>query len=147
MKNTRAYQFIVEGTPVPKARPRVVNIKGRSVAFMPKPYMKYRQRVADVARLTIPEPMECVMLSVIAYLSLNKSDGKISRRKPDLEGIFGSIADALEGIAYEKDWSVFTIGECNYRFIPAGEPESVLVYIEERDINDYILNIGEINDR
>lgn len=134
----KQYMFTVSGRPVSKARPRVVNHGGKSIAFMPKEYVKYKQHVANVARVVIPEPMRCCKMGITACLNLNKSDNQPSGRKPDLEGIFGAIADGIEGIAYCKDWSVFGFMDSDYYFEPYGSPECVVVWIQECAIEDFI---------
>lgn len=135
------YKFKIPGHPRSKPRPSITVRNGIGVAYYPKWYKEYQAHVKAYSEYVITEPMHCVKMSIRVHLHLNKSNGQIPLNKGDMEGYFGAIADALEGIAYEKDWSIFTIGESDYRFIPHDQEEFVEVTIEEVNWQDYVQSL------
>lgn len=108
-------EFVVDGEPQGKARPRVVG--GR--AFTPDKTVSYEQRVATAFRQAYPgwEPWEKgipLRMDIIAFYKIPKSAslkaqtrmkmGEIRpTKKPDIDNICKIIADACNGLVYHDD--------------------------------------------
>jgi len=112
--------FIVEGEVVGKGRPRFTNRNGYVTAYTPKKTLDYEKKVREAyleeyqpLRWVDKEPLEMI---VNAYFEIPKSASKKARenmllneyptKKPDFDNILKSIADALNGMAYEDDCQI-----------------------------------------
>lgn len=119
-------QFAVPGVPVPKQRPKFAR-RGRYVhAYTPQKTVDYEKLVADHARLAMAgvDPLVGpvgVRLSI--YLPIPKSwtkvrlksylEGKVlPRGKVDVDNVFKSVADAMNGIVYVDDAQVTDLSSC-----------------------------------
>lgn len=116
-------QFVVDGTAVPKQRPR---ISGK-VAYTPKKTRDYEERVRKAFRSSYCGFMPAyfkdsavkVCIEVIQQIPKSWSNSKHLRaergeivptsRNGDLDNIAKSILDALNGLAYEDDCQVTTL--------------------------------------
>ena len=106
--------FILDGKPIPKARPRVTH-SGR--AFTPKATRDYELSIAEVGRQAMSgrSPVsEPVTLSVKAFFPIPTSwtkprqamalDGTLAHTvRPDGSNILKSVEDGLNGIVYQDD--------------------------------------------
>ena len=110
--------FIVEGTPVPKARPRFSGF--RKVAYTPERTVAYEQHVAwkATAAMRGRKPTELpVHIDVRIFFPIPKSARKAEKeaarqetlwhcKKCDSDNIFKSIADGIIGIVFVDDSQV-----------------------------------------
>lgn len=114
-------QFVVEGEPVPKSRPRFAN--GR--AYTPKRTKDYEQKVREAYTGDMyPAGIPLKML-ITAYLAIPKSatvkvsDGMRKGhlrpvKRPDADNIAKSITDALNGVAYADDKQIVRLTVAKY---------------------------------
>jgi Holliday junction resolvase RusA-like endonuclease len=110
--------FVVEGQPVPQPRPRTVNVRGRSMSFVPRghPIHAYRQAVAIMARAAglreHPGQVEVAMLFVVARPPSHWTKTGLAKSaprwlgKPDGDNLQKGVLDALIGVAYADDSQV-----------------------------------------
>lgn len=116
-------EFTVEGTAVPKQRPR---ISGRQ-AYTPKRTKDYEGRVLNAFRSSYRGPYPAfgsdvpVRICITVHQAIPKSWSKKKRlqaeigaitplsRNGDVDNIAKSILDALNGFAYEDDCQVTTL--------------------------------------
>lgn len=109
-------EFIVHGKPVPKARPRVV----RGHTYTPKPTADYEKLVRQ-AFVEQKQSMEFGLLKIhiIFFMPIPKSWSNDKKQRaadgilrpdtrPDLDNLYKSITDALNGLAYEDDSQIVT---------------------------------------
>lgn len=108
--------FTVPGVPVPKARARVVNIKGRSVSFTPKKTKDYELVLASIAGLAMRgRPLLTGPLVVNATFILpipaswtkkKKESARLQRlrptTRPDLDNLL-KVIDGLEMVVFKND--------------------------------------------
>ena len=110
--------FSVKGKPVGKARPRVVTVNGRAMAYTP-------QATADYEALVQAEYLrQCggayfhrhvpLTVRIVAHMPIPKSINKAQRekmlrgavpctKKPDWDNIGKIVCDALNGVAWNDD--------------------------------------------
>lgn len=115
--------FIVEGEVVGKSRPRFTNRNGYVTAYTPKKTLDYEKKVREAylneyqpLRWVDKEPLEMI---VNAYFEIPKSASKKAKenmllneyptKKPDLDNCAKSVADALNGMAYEDDSQIVSL--------------------------------------
>lgn len=108
------HEFVVEGDPVGKGRPRFTKT-GR--AYTPKRTKEYEARVRQ-AYIDSCGPYfgdEEVSIIIAAYFEMPKSwpkkkrralEGKYCTKKPDTDNLIKGVLDALLGAAYEDDKQV-----------------------------------------
>lgn len=114
--------FTVPGEPVGKARPRVVRNFGRVQTFTPHKTADYEQHVrqAYIAAGGKHFGKQPIVMAFTFYFRVPKSDTKKTRQEklegkilpmkpPDLDNTIKSIADALNGIAYDDDSQIVVI--------------------------------------
>lgn len=135
--------FTVPGSPVGKARPRVVRTKaGRSMSFTPDKTVAYeelvRLRFAESLQGQPFQPLEgALRIKIFAGYPVPKSTSKKRRaamlegtelptKKPDWDNIGKIICDALNGVAYKDDAQI-TKSEFDKRYIDG--PGQVEVWI------------------
>jgi len=101
--------FTVEGSPVPKARPRTVRKGGRTWSYTPRKVQEWEERVREEAAKHFPQPLEGpVALSLVFYLRRPKSrrkDNYVSTA-PDLDNLEKALIDGLNGAAFHDDRQV-----------------------------------------
>jgi Holliday junction resolvase RusA-like endonuclease len=109
--------FFVPGTPVPKARARVVRQKGFTRSYTPAPTAKYEQSVRFAAFLAYGEKPFFegpVRLLLELQLEVPKSWSKkkqaqalagaiMPTKKPDTSNVLKSIEDAMNMLVYKDD--------------------------------------------
>ncbi len=110
--------FVVPGTPVAKARPRVVRRAGKVMTHTPKNTVDFENRVRFAARDAGARPLEGpVSIEIEARWPLPRSRyrkrGPVPvewrTKAPDLDNVVKSVTDALNGIAYADDSQVAEI--------------------------------------
>lgn len=114
--------FTVPGEPVGKARPRVVRNFGRVQTFTPHKTAEYEQHVRQAYLAAGGEHFgkQPIVMTFTFYFGVPKSDTKKLRQEklegkilpmkpPDLDNTIKSIADALNGIAYDDDSQIVVI--------------------------------------
>lgn len=87
--------FIVEGQPVPKARPRVTS----HGVYTPKKTADWEQLVGWRYKEAGGELLD-------GPVSLKMTFYRETRIRCDLDNVVKACADGLNGIAYEDDWQV-----------------------------------------
>lgn len=130
------FQCTVLGTPIPKARARTVRNKytGKVMSFTPDKTVNYentiRQQAFDeyageLVRADVP-----LILSCDFYLERPKSAPKKRTqpvKHPDGDNLLKSVADALQGIVYERDQQIIRFeGQKHY-----GLPERTEILVKE----------------
>lgn len=133
-------EFIVEGPPVGKARPRVT----RKGTFTPAKTKNYEEAVRFIYQTQCNSYMfeGPIGVRIVAFYEIPKSYSKKKRddcinrkiypeKKPDIDNIIKIITDSLNDIAYKDDKQViYTSGLKLY------SPETPLVKVE-------LFSIGE----
>ena len=130
----------IHGEPTGKARPRVFNRGGKSMAITPEKTVMYENLIkicyADQAGHFFGEmPLN---MHVTAYYSIPKSASKKKAtmmqsgeirptKKPDLDNVIKCVADSLNGVAYKDDSQIVTIRTDKFY----GEMPSVVVEITD----------------
>ncbi len=152
-KQLATYRFVIPGHPRPKVAPLSAfapsvkkfpfTVESRQHAqslirvYSPPEYQQYLKLVKSIAKRYIPQPMHCCRMSILYYMRVNKGNGLPAGDKQDISNTYGAISDGLEGVAFRKDWSIFTLGESDYKLIRYDEEERVEVMLEERKVEDY----------
>jgi len=89
----RIFELTVEGNPIPKGRPRVVD----GHAYTPQATRDYEALVRDAAALKwAQEPMK-------GPLSIQVTFYRADRRRVDYDNLAKTVTDALQGIVYCDD--------------------------------------------
>lgn len=114
--------FTIPGEPVGKARPRVVRNFGRVQTFTPRKTAEYEARVKAAYLAAGGENFadQPIVMTFTFFFGIAKSDTKKRRqdklegrilpvKPPDLDNAIKSIADALNGIAYDDDSQIVVI--------------------------------------
>ena len=123
MGKMKAYQFIVEGQPKGKGRPRFTTSGGYPRTYTPLETRRYEERIRECFFEQVKEPIEkdkIDTLQIIAFYQVPASeskkrkqlmiDGKLSPTvKPDLDNVIKVVLDALNGIAYNDDKQLLNI--------------------------------------
>lgn len=114
-------EFVVEGEPQGKARPRFSRKSG--TVYTPAKTAKYekeiRQAFLDAGGKMIPEGSYAIVI-MNAYFEIPKSYAKGKRlacerninrpdKKPDIDNVLKVVLDALNKVAYEDDKQVIGI--------------------------------------
>lgn len=132
------FSITVPGKPVGKQRPRMTKT---GHVYTPKQTTDYEARVREIWEChygTNSETMGPVVLIVELYLAIPKRYNKAERqaaesgilapmKTPDLDNVVKTIADALNGVAYEDDRQIVGI-DASKKW---GEEDSVYVEIKE----------------
>ena len=114
-------EFIVEGEPQGKARPRFSRKSG--TVYTPAKTAKYEKEIRDsflaAGGKLIPEG-SYVLVTIDAYFEIPKSYTKRKRlacerninrpdKKPDIDNVLKVVLDALNGVAYVDDKQVIGV--------------------------------------
>lgn len=92
------YAFTLDGNPIPKARPRVVN----GHAYTPRETRQAEQDIRTAAKLSgVRRLSGDIKLSVAFYRS--------SAHACDVDNLAKLVQDALNGIAYEDDRQIICL--------------------------------------
>jgi Holliday junction resolvase RusA-like endonuclease len=114
--------FRVDGTPVPKGRPRFAKRGKFTTAYTPKTTLQYEDLIADGAKRAMgaSEPLE-VALEVFFYFSMPIPKSYSKKRteaclsglerpmKKDLDNLIKSVSDGMNKIIYKDDGQIVTI--------------------------------------
>lgn len=110
-----AFSFVIPGTPVAKARPRVTTVNGFARAYTPTKTTNYESLVAISAQSAgCPMFDGAVCVEVLAYWPCPESrkTKRVPRpeewktTKPDVDNIAKGICDGLNGVAWADDKQV-----------------------------------------
>lgn len=112
------YELTIPGEPVAKGRPRV----GRHGTYTPEKTKNYETLVKELFFIEHKQLMleGHLQLEIKAYFGIPKSSTKKVREKmiggslrptkrPDIDNVVKSIADALNGVAYADDSQIVTL--------------------------------------
>ena len=115
--------FMVEGTPVPKGRPRFAR-RGKFVStYSPKTTVDYETKVAEAARLAMggSEPLETpvgayiyITLPIPASYSKKRIQACLSgeerpTKKSDIDNFCKTVFDGMNGIVFLDDSQVVSL--------------------------------------
>jgi Holliday junction resolvase RusA-like endonuclease len=114
--------FRVDGTPVPKGRPRFARRGKFTAAYTPKSTLQYEDLIADGAKRAMgaSEPLETA-LEVFFYFSMPIPKSYSKKRteaclsglerpmKKDLDNLIKSVSDGMNKIAYKDDGQIVNI--------------------------------------
>ena len=115
--------FMVEGTPVPKGRPRFAR-RGKFVStYSPKTTVDYETKVAEAAQLAMgsSEPLETpvgayiyITLPIPASYSKKRTQACLSgnerpTKKSDIDNFCKAIFDGMNGIVFLDDSQVVSL--------------------------------------
>ena len=115
--------FMVEGTPIPKGRPRFAR-RGKFVStYSPKTTVDYESKVSDSAKLAMgaSEPLETpvgayiyITLPVPASYSKKRTQACLSgqerpTKKSDIDNYCKAIFDGMNGIVFADDSQVVSL--------------------------------------
>lgn len=130
--NDRAELF-VQGTPIPKARPRVTNRRtkqGFAITYTPKPTVEWERLIA------VEYQRQCRGIFFAKEIPLKfyteivcRGTGPISSIRGDWENFAKSCADALNGVAWHDDAQIVD-GRAVKRRACKGERTGVYILIE-----------------
>ena len=105
-------EFTVPGEPVPAARPRVVKIHGKTIAYTPEKSAKWKENVAIFAKKAMTgKPKLKGPLSVTIRFDMpipkswtikkkNQAINQPHTAKPDIDNLAKNALDALNGIVF-----------------------------------------------
>lgn len=121
-------EFIVNGEPMAKQRPRVTTFNGYARAYTPKDTLNYENKVLmcykdklkelEIDNTKVLFPNEMLFVTIVAYFGLTKGDygkkglNKSGREKmeylycpthKDADNIAKVVLDAINGICYKDD--------------------------------------------
>ena len=118
----RRLMFEIPGEPVAKARPRVVNLRGYSVAYTPEKTKSFENlvKMMYVNKYKDTKLEGPLSLTIHAFFSIPKSTSKKLKnewihgrcpviKKPDTDNLAKAIADSLNKIAYNDDSQIAEI--------------------------------------
>ena len=115
--------FMVEGTPVPKGRPRFAR-RGKFVStYSPKTTVDYESKVSDAAKLAMgsSEPLETpvaayiyITLPIPASYSKKRTQACLSgqehpTKKSDIDNFCKAVFDGMNGIVFADDSQVVAL--------------------------------------
>lgn len=118
----KAFAFMVEGTPIGKARPRFVRRGNFVSTYTPKTTKEYEENIAkgftSMGGTIFDYPFLRVKIS--AYFPIPKSTRKADRqqmkeggfwynKKPDCDNIAKAVLDALNNVAWADDKQVVSL--------------------------------------
>ena len=120
---TFSVTFKVEGTPVPKGRPRFAR-RGKFVStYSPKTTVDYESKVSEAARQAMgsQEPLEgpvaayiYITLPIPASYSKKRTQACLSgeerpTKKLDIDNVVKSLGDGMNGIVYLDDGQIVSL--------------------------------------
>lgn len=129
--------FTIPGEPTGKARPRVFNRGGKSMAITPQKTVMYENLIktcfTEQCGTFFGEKQLAMKITAFYQIpksaSKKKSDVMLSgeirpTKKPDLSNVIKCVEDALNGVAYGDDSQiVWLMGEKYYSNIPCVKVE------------------------
>ncbi|VVE78152.1 RusA family crossover junction endodeoxyribonuclease [Pandoraea sputorum] len=118
-------EFIIDGKPEPKGRPRFCSINGRTRSYSPGKTVAYEGKVASAASVAMMAAgaqtfSGAVLLQIGIHLPIPASWSKKRRgralvgeiaatNKPDADNVLKAIKDGMNGVVYEDDSQVVEI--------------------------------------
>ena len=127
--------FVVEGEPVPKARPRTVRKGGRTWSYTPKRVSKWENAVREEALKHFESPFNGpVALSLVFYLKRPKSRRRENYvvTTPDMDNLEKAVLDGLNEVAYEDD-KLVVVKNTVKLYCRNGEPRVEVVVVPLRN--------------
>lgn len=123
MGKMKTYQFVVEGQPKGKGRPRFTTSGGYPRTYTPNETRQYEELIRECFFEQVKEPVDrdkIDTIQILAYYQVPASeskkrkqlmiDGKIPPTvKPDLDNVIKVVLDALNGLAYNDDKQLLNI--------------------------------------
>ena len=120
---SKAIQFVIEGVPCAKGRPKFAVLGGFARAYTPKKTYDSEKNIAGEAMVSMAgrQPLEGALNCSIAFFmpipkSVSKKDktrmlsGEIQHtKKPDLDNLVKLVCDSLNGIAYDDDSQIIRL--------------------------------------
>jgi Holliday junction resolvase RusA-like endonuclease len=115
--------FVVEGTPVPKGRPRFAR-RGKFVStYSPKTTVDYETKVADAAKVAMgsSEPLETpvgayiyITLPIPTSYSKKRTQACLSgeerpTKKSDIDNFCKAVFDGMNGIVFADDSQIVSL--------------------------------------
>lgn len=137
----RLLSFAVLGTPVAKARPRVVRLKNGAIStFTPKESRNYESQVREAAARVLEgrewalleEPFKLTVSAWWPALSSGPKRLRVERpkgTKPDADNVAKCVMDALNGVLWRDDSLVAEL-VVRKRFAEPSAPARVEVLLE-----------------
>lgn len=107
-------EFIVKGTPVPKARPRAAIRGEHAVIYTPKNTAQFELYVKQIAAENAPPKLLAGAISLNLQFMLQRPQSLPAKimhntKKPDIDNLSKSVMDALEGVIYERDAQIVSL--------------------------------------
>jgi len=108
-------KITISGDPVSKARPRATVVNGRASMYTPKKSKNFEFLIRQRAEKVFLSPLEGpVCVKVLFYLSRPKRLVWKTKpmpacpcdKRPDIDNIFKSVADGLNGVAFLDDGQI-----------------------------------------
>lgn len=120
----------VLGEPMGKQRPRATFVAGHATIYTPKKTQGYEARFASAYGEKYPdqEPMQgAIRVTINAFFSLSKADFNskgepnkkgtaklqgemLPTKKPDCDNVAKAVLDGLNGVAFQDDSQVVSLG-------------------------------------
>lgn len=120
----------VEGSPVPKGRPRLSRYGG---VMTPKTTVQYENRIADAWREQHPDLVFDGMVEIWCYFGTKRHSVK------DLDNLEKSVWDGLQkGGAFSKGDSQIYASHAS-KYPPVGDREGIIVVI--RPLDSYVFHV------
>lgn len=146
----RVCQFIVDGKPIGKGRPRFTRTGHTYTPKQTKDYEKKIKQSAWVAmqKAKLAVTTRRVSIIVTAYFEIPKSYNKKKRqeclaniiipKRPDIDNIIKSVLDGCNGIVYEDDCMVWHVAAFK-KYCNVGEKPHVNVKVQwDSGANHYV---------
>jgi Holliday junction resolvase RusA-like endonuclease len=134
--------FVVNGEPVPKARPRFVRKTGRT--YTPQKSADYESKIRFAASGIVSEiQMGTIRLHAIFHFPVRKSWSNAKRKsrvnrehqtRPDLDNLVKAVSDGLNGVAYADDQQIAVI-EAKKFWSVMGRTE-IQIYVRDYEDNE-----------
>jgi crossover junction endodeoxyribonuclease RusA len=120
----RAAEFVVEGRPVPKKRPRVIRDGAKSYTYTPKETVVHEEKIGWAWKEKGPKawPLDGRYAVRIDFFFAMKTTA-------DIDNLIKSVLDGLNGLAWKDDRQVMSVRAEKMELDP-GEPELTYVAVE-----------------
>ena len=107
-------EFVVKGTSVPKARPKVAMRGEHPVIYTPRNTAQFELYVKQIATENAPPKLLTGALAMELRFFLQRPQSLPARieydtKKPDIDNLGKSVMDALEGVIYERDAQIVSL--------------------------------------
>jgi len=115
-ESTERAIFFINGTPIPKGRPRAAVRGTHTILYTPNRTKEYEDHVAEVASMNIPKTgviLGPIAISLTFHMKAPKKYAKKMETphvtRPDVDNLAKAILDGLEGVMYKNDAQVTTL--------------------------------------